>query len=322
MNPTNYRYKVIKIFNNSFDKILYESFLHQYFNVKDNSKFINKSNCKPTGFDTTGKVACYDSVINEYVLVDKDTFDKSDYLVGNNKGKVACIVDGINKMVSSHEFYDNEYNGVMTGKVACYDIKLGKSIVVSKDIFDNDKTLVGLNKGMVVCLDVVNNIKLSVTKEEFDNNPNLVGNTFGCKLNFTEEHKKKISDSLKNRVKSEEHKLKLSASTKGRVSCLDTQSGKMIKVTKEEFDNNPNLVGTTKNIDKYIVMTPEKDTVTVVGKKEFYHYCMNNKISYNAMIKSFKYNTPIRDSNIFYNKSLSNRIKNGFGYQLIGIEEF
>ena len=69
-------------------------------------------------------------------------------------------------------------------------------------------------------------------------------------------------------------------------------------------------------------MTPEKDIITIVGKKEFYNYCMDNKISYNAMIKSFEYNTPIRDSNIFYNKTLSHKIKNGFDYQLISIEEF
>jgi len=50
----NYKVKIIKVFNNHGDKICYESFLHQYFNVKINKSFWNKSNQTPFGFDTTG----------------------------------------------------------------------------------------------------------------------------------------------------------------------------------------------------------------------------------------------------------------------------
>lgn len=54
-NPENYKFKIIKVFDNSGDKMLYESFLHQYFNVKEkDNRFWNKSNQTPWGFDTTG----------------------------------------------------------------------------------------------------------------------------------------------------------------------------------------------------------------------------------------------------------------------------
>ncbi len=53
-NPQNYKTKVIKEFDNPWDKILFESFLHEKFNVKNNPKFLNKSNQTPSGFDTTG----------------------------------------------------------------------------------------------------------------------------------------------------------------------------------------------------------------------------------------------------------------------------
>jgi hypothetical protein len=53
-SPENYRFKIVKIFNNNGDKICYESFLHNYFNVKLHNKFWNESNQTPFGFDTTG----------------------------------------------------------------------------------------------------------------------------------------------------------------------------------------------------------------------------------------------------------------------------
>lgn len=53
-NKEDYKVKIIKIFDNSGDKILYEAFIHQFFNVKLHNSFWNKSNQTPFGFDTTG----------------------------------------------------------------------------------------------------------------------------------------------------------------------------------------------------------------------------------------------------------------------------
>ena len=54
-NKERYKLKIIKVFNNPGDKILYEAFLHQYFNVKLHNNFWNESNQTPFGYDTTGK---------------------------------------------------------------------------------------------------------------------------------------------------------------------------------------------------------------------------------------------------------------------------
>jgi len=48
----NYKVKILKVFDNIADKIIYEAFLHQYFNVKLNFKFWNKSNQTPFNFNT------------------------------------------------------------------------------------------------------------------------------------------------------------------------------------------------------------------------------------------------------------------------------
>ncbi len=54
--PETYRSKVIRIFNNAGDKMMFESYLHRKFDVKNHDKFINRSNQTPWGFDVTGKI--------------------------------------------------------------------------------------------------------------------------------------------------------------------------------------------------------------------------------------------------------------------------
>jgi len=46
----NYKVKIIKVFNNPADKIILESYLHQYFDVKNNNLFWNESNQTPFMF--------------------------------------------------------------------------------------------------------------------------------------------------------------------------------------------------------------------------------------------------------------------------------
>jgi len=53
-NKEKYKLKIIKVFDNPGDKILYESYLHQLFDVKNHNSFWNESNQTPFGFDTTG----------------------------------------------------------------------------------------------------------------------------------------------------------------------------------------------------------------------------------------------------------------------------
>ena len=53
-NPQNYKFKVVKILNSPSDKIIFEAFLHQRFDVKKNTKFLNRANQTPFGFDQSG----------------------------------------------------------------------------------------------------------------------------------------------------------------------------------------------------------------------------------------------------------------------------
>jgi hypothetical protein len=54
MNQQNYKYKVIRVFNNRQNALLLEIKLHNKFNVGSNENFYNRSKQTATGFDTTG----------------------------------------------------------------------------------------------------------------------------------------------------------------------------------------------------------------------------------------------------------------------------
>ena len=103
----NYKVKIIKVFNNSGDKILYEAFLHQYFNVKEEgNKFWNKSNQTPYGFDTTGMKISQEtkdkiSFFNKGKTLTKEHKDK----IGRAHKNKIVSKDTINKMLKTRGEY-------------------------------------------------------------------------------------------------------------------------------------------------------------------------------------------------------------------------
>lgn len=324
-NRERFKYKIIKIFNNNADKILYECFLHQYFDVKNHSKFYNASNATPNGFDTTGFVTCLDLLTNEFILVPKEEFYSNPYLVGIGYGMVSCRNAKTNETckVTKEEFDNNpDLVGISTLKVSCVDINTNERKHVSVEEFYTNDSLVSHNANLVNCKILGTDEIIIVTKEEFDNNPNLVGTTYGIQLEFALEHRKNMSIAMTGKPKTESHRKNLSLANKGKVSCKLIGTKEFLLVTQEEFDNNPNLVGTTKNTDRYTIITNSGDIVILIGKTDFYKYCSENKLSSAALLKSLEVQTTVSNNNNFYKKTLSERIKNAFGYQLISIEEF
>lgn len=80
----NYKIKIIKVFDNPTDKILYESFLHQYFNVKKHPSFWNESNQTPNGFDRTG-------IPHTKETKEKISLSKTKKVIINNKETTSAI---------------------------------------------------------------------------------------------------------------------------------------------------------------------------------------------------------------------------------------
>lgn len=53
-NKNEYKFKIIRVFDNAGMMISYESFLHQFFDVKTHTKFFNRANQLPHAFSTAG----------------------------------------------------------------------------------------------------------------------------------------------------------------------------------------------------------------------------------------------------------------------------
>ena len=325
LNKEKFKYKVVKIFNNNNDKILYECFLHQYFDVKNHNSFYNLCNATPTGFDTTGLVACLDTLTGEYTLVRKEEFRLNPYLVGYSAGMVTCrnVLTNATLRVTKEEFDSNpNLSGISTLKVACIDNITNERKYVSVEEFYSDSSLISHNADLVVCKYKGTNEIIRVTKEEFDSTPELVGTTYGVELEFTDEHRKNMSIAMTGKPKSESHRKNLSLANIGKVACKRLGSKEIIFVSQEEFDNDPNLVGTTKNTDIYTIKLPDNNIIRLIGKSEFFKFCSSNELSIPSLLTSLRLNIPVEDSRLFYKKSFNIKIKNAVGYQLISIEEF
>ena len=124
--------------------------------------------------------------------------------------------------VQNHELFYNgsnqsPYGFDRTGVVSCINILTNESLSVSKDVFDSNSNLVGVNFGNklsrkedaingIYAIDLLTKEKRYVTKEEFHSNCNL------------------------------KH-----ANTYGNVSCIDIVTGNKVYITVEEYHNNKHI---------------------------------------------------------------------------------
>ena len=121
-NKDQYRFKITKVFDNYADMICYESFLHQYFDVKLNSKFFNEANQLTHSFSTAGI---------------KKTAEQKQHLRALNTGKVQSK-ESIEKCAQSRlgipltEDRRNKIRIANTGKKATAEAKYKMSISAKK----------------------------------------------------------------------------------------------------------------------------------------------------------------------------------------------
>jgi hypothetical protein len=90
-NPQNFKYKIIKIFDDKNSALALEIKLHAKFNVAKNPKFYNRSNQTTTGFDTTGIVRVKDKEGNTFSVSVLDERYILGELVSVFKNMVLCV---------------------------------------------------------------------------------------------------------------------------------------------------------------------------------------------------------------------------------------
>lgn len=164
-NKEKYKFKILKVFDNTADKIIYESFLHAKFNVKKHNQFFNESNQTPFGFDTTGMKPWNKGKTNlgGYTLKNKRSAWSKEH-----KEKLSKSMKGHKK--SSIENYSN----ISKNKVVVKDEK-GNNIKINKEDWDKQKYK-SISEGSLTATDIRTNIKTRVSKDEFNRNKFLIAN--------------------------------------------------------------------------------------------------------------------------------------------------
>lgn len=138
-NPENFKYKIIKIFQESKDDAInFEIKLHEKFDVAVNENFYNQQKQRKNGFDRTG------------VKAKKETLEK---MSRNRKGKVNVIDENGNKFVVDKKdprYLSGELVGQTYGKFIATDSNGNRHHISKDDPRYISGELVAVSKGRKV----------------------------------------------------------------------------------------------------------------------------------------------------------------------------
>lgn len=170
-NKEQYKFKVIKVFNNYADMICYESFLHQYFDVKLNSKFFNEANQLPHSFSTAGTKKTAEqkqhlSTLNTGKIQSKEAIEKCRQsglgipLSEDRKNKIRIANTGKKvtaeakaKMSASAKKREPNFKGVKHSEVSLAKMRESHKNHVTSDVTKEKLRLAALGKTqpLVMC---------------------------------------------------------------------------------------------------------------------------------------------------------------------------
>lgn len=169
----NYKVKILKIFDNPTDKIIYEAFLHQYFNVKDNHAFWNENNANCFGFCCLSKESYDKAAALQKLTKSSEVWKKS---IKTTKGtKLVIKLDKIVRVNCENNMFNSIFKGtVITNK--------GKRVNINEF---NDFGYEGVKKGMVSCLDDTGNKVYISTDERKEKQYEYISNKITVQENGT-----------------------------------------------------------------------------------------------------------------------------------------
>lgn len=163
-NPSNYNYKVVRIFDTPELAMDFERFLHQKFDVGFNDKFLNRIiSGGRLGYDATNMVVAKTKT-GETVTLDKRLFELDDTLLGIRAGLVTLRRgnERINVKVSDKaQYLMDGWSTYMTGKTAYRD-NTGNVVMTTKATA-KERGYCGINIGLVPVIDSQGN-KFSLHK--------------------------------------------------------------------------------------------------------------------------------------------------------------
>jgi len=194
-----FKVKILKKFTNPTEMIIYESFLHQYFNVKKNINFFNYGNQGPyqNDYTTKGFTTVIHNETNEKVTIPTELYDRKIYH-HQNTNTVLCFNNKTNKWenISTDEFHKNrnEYTHYQEGKINVYDNDLNKYKKIPLSDYDPEKHKT-YSKGKIAVIDK-DGKRLYITTNEYHKNKEKYKTKTSTQTQMRDKHGNIINVSL------------------------------------------------------------------------------------------------------------------------------
>ena len=234
INPQNFKYKVIKIFETREEANLLESKLHKKFEVHKNKNFYNRYASNSKTFDTTGYVRCKDVHGDSVGLIHTQSDDfKNGIFIPFSKNRITLkdedLIITVDKNSEEHEKY--KIKGFKPFNFGYSVVKFNNNFIRIKsvDIPDYDdltwamtgKTVVKDTNGNAIIVDVADNRFISGELVGINDSMVVVKNNKGAISRVSIDDERYISGEL------------VSVNS-GKVLCVNA-CGQNVSLTREEF---------------------------------------------------------------------------------------
>lgn len=261
-NKNNYKYKIIKIFDNKLDAIRFESKLHYKFDVRHNDNFYNLSNQSNDSFLTqNGELY---TLSHGWISCEEYKTNKEKYTLHERKLKVLDTIYNLEVIIDYDEYNSNKnrYIHASNNKVAVIDKSSNEIVYISTDeYFSNKDKFISTNKGKVAVTNLLTKETKLVSVEEFHSNINLVHPSTGSISVY--DNLEKIFKSI-TKIEYESNRNRYSGVNKGKVSA----------------SNNPNK--------KIIVIYKANGEIAFTCDGNFKDICLKNNLPFSSLSKSYR----------------------------------
>lgn len=235
LNPDNFKYKVIKIFETREEANLLESKLHKKFEVHKNTNFYNRYTSNSKTFDTTGYVRCKDGQGNSVGLIHTQSDDFiNGIFVPFSKNRITLknedVIITVDKNSEEHEKYKSV--GFAPFNTGYSVIKFDNDFLrIKSEVLSEYNDFVRPMTGKTTVKDIDGNVSVVST----DDSRFILGELVSVNSQMTIVKDKnggifRVSTGDIRYLSGE-----LTSINSGKVLCIDND-GKNISLTKEEFE--------------------------------------------------------------------------------------
>ena len=171
-----FKKEILSTWHTRDEAMLEEIRIHNILDIAKHPSYYNKSKSHGTNFDVSGMVTVLDENNNKMFVTVKEAKDEKYHSIHSDRVAVIVKETGEKVRVSRSEYKENKhlYNHRVTNTVTAVNKLTGITKQVTKEKFDNDDNLCGVQQGRVNVLNKHTGKNQSVSKEEFDTNEHYI----------------------------------------------------------------------------------------------------------------------------------------------------